>query len=89
MPNEIVEQKIIQVSFWKAATILASAVLVSIVGTAFTVARVINSDHFLLARTVDDVAELKTGKLDVAIYEIQQQQITKDLEEIKRMIREL
>lgn len=89
MTNEKIEQHIIQISFWKAVSVISGAVLVTIVGTTFAVARVINSDHFLLARTVDDVSQLKERKLDANIYEIHQQQILDRFDRLETAIREM
>lgn len=82
------EQKIIQVSFWKAFTVLSGAVLVSIVGTAFTIGSILNTDHFTLVRAVDDITDLKTTKLDKDIYELQTQQIINKLQDIEDYIKD-
>lgn len=53
------ENKYIKVSFWKALAIVAGAILVSVVGTAFTIANTGVSDHFLLVRAVERIDELE------------------------------
>lgn len=80
------QQKIIEISYWKAVSIVAGAVLVSIVGTAFTIGSTLNSDHFLLARTVDKVDELDQTTVKEDVYEIQQRQILQELREIKEQL---
>ncbi len=87
--NTFTEQKIIQVSFWKAFSIVAGAILVSIVGTAFTVGSIVNSDHFLLANTTDRVVSLEQNTVRKDVYEIQQEQIITSLNEIKDQLRSL
>lgn len=53
------EAKYIQVSFWKALAIVSGSVLVSVVGTAFTIANTGVSDHFLLVRAVERIETLE------------------------------
>lgn len=78
----------VELPFWKALSILSGAVLVSIVGTAFAVGRVLNTDHFLLARAIDDIAVLKEAKVEQKVYEIQQGHILTELQEIKDILKE-
>lgn len=40
--------KIIEISYNKALGIIAGAILTAMVGTAFTVARILNTDHFTI-----------------------------------------
>lgn len=49
----------ITIDLWKAISIVAAAILTTFVATAFGAFRVLNTDHFVLAATVNDVAELK------------------------------
>lgn len=60
--------KVLEISFNKAIAILAGAVLTSIVGTAFTVFRILNTDHFVLANTVEDVETLKNTTVNKEVY---------------------
>jgi len=84
--TQIYERRVIEIGFWKATSILAGAILVSIVGTAFTLGSILNSDHFLLASTVDRVDEIETVMVRKDVYEIQQTQIMNALKEIKTEI---
>lgn len=79
-------QKIIEIGYWKAVSIVSGAILVSIVGTAFSVGTVLNSDHFALVRAVDDISDLKVVKLDKQVYELQYEYIRQQLDEIKKAV---
>lgn len=86
MTNEHAQTKVIEIPFWKALSVVSGAVLVSIVGTTFTVGTVLNTDHFVLARTVDEVAELKQKKADSALIEYRLNEIDKKLSNLDSKI---
>ena len=52
-------KKTIEISFNWAVTIFVGAILTGLVGGAFTVGSILNSDHFTLAANVEDTKELK------------------------------
>lgn len=62
----------IQVSFWKAAATVATAVLVSVVGTAFALAGTLNSDHFLTVSNTDRISAIEktTVRQDVLVEQL-------------------
>lgn len=74
-PATQAEHNIIAIGLWKAFAIVAGAVLVAIVGTAFTVGAVLNSDHFTLVTAIDDISELKTNKQDKTVSDLRYQQL--------------
>lgn len=84
--TQVYEKRVIEIGFWKATSILAGAILVSIVGTAFTLGSILNSDHFLLANTVDQLNSLEENTVRRDVYEVQQAQIIKELGEIKTLL---
>lgn len=84
--TQVYERRVIEIGFWKATSILAGAILVSIVGTAFTLGSILNSDHFLLASTVDQLNTLEENTVRKDVYEVQQAQIIKELGEIKSLL---
>lgn len=84
--SDVYERRVIEIGFWKATSILAGAILISIVGTAFTLGSLLNSDHFLLASTVDKLTLLETTTVRKDVYEVQQAQIIKELGEIKSLL---
>ena len=79
----------LQISFWKALSILASAILVTIVGTAFTVGGVLNSDHFTLVSAIENIERLEEEKVDQDIYDLQQEAIIKELEILNGTVTEV
>ena len=66
------QEQAYQISAWKAISILAGAVLVSIVGTAFTVANTVNSDHFLTVSNTDRISAIEktTVRQDVLVEQL-------------------
>lgn len=77
------------VDLWKALGVLGTAVLVSIVGTAFAVGGMLNSDHFLLAGAVKDIQALEVTSVKQDVYALQQSFIVSQLEEIKKELGEI
>lgn len=76
---EVKHDNYLQISFWKALSILATSVLVTIVGTAFAVGGVLNSDHFTLVSAIEDIDRLEEEKVDQDVYDLQQEAILKQL----------
>jgi len=78
-----------QISAWKLASIVGGVVVASIVGTAFTVATVLNNDHFLLLRTNERVVALEdsTVRQDVLIEQLEP--MRDDISEMKADIKVL
>ena len=54
-------KKTIEISFNWAVTVIVGTLLTGLVGGAFTVGSILNSDHFALAATIEDTQELKTN----------------------------
>lgn len=81
-----------QISAWKAISIIGGAVIVSIVGTAFTAFAVINSDHFLLVSNTDRISalELSTVRKDVLVEQLapMRNDILEMKADIKLLVRE-
>lgn len=86
------DQQAYQISAWKAASIVAGAVIVSIVGTAFTVFSVLNSDHFLLLSATArlDAIEQTAVRRDVLLEQIapMKEDISEMKADIKLLVRE-
>lgn len=76
--------RVITVDLWKALGALGTAILVSSVGTAFTVGSVLNSDHFLLANATEDIKTLQGTSVRYDVYTVQQRYITEQLENINK-----
>lgn len=78
-----------QITAWRAVAIIASAVLVSVVGTAFAFFNTANSDHFQLIRHADrlDAIEESTVRQDVLIQQLEPMKA--DLAEMKADIKVL
>lgn len=81
--------KTLTVSIWTALGILGSAILVSVVGTAFAVAGTANSDHFLLQSTALAVTELKLTTVSKDVYEANQASLSVSLRDIKTQLEAL
>lgn len=62
----------IQLSFPKAISILAGAVLTTFVATVFVVAGVANNDHFTLISVRDLATKLEQTKVDAQVYQADQ-----------------
>lgn len=78
--------KSLTINIWAALGILGSAILSSIVITAFTMARSLNSDHFLLQSTAEAVSEIKTNQdkyVSKDVYEANQAALNTALLDIK------
>jgi len=54
-------KKTIEISFNWAVTLFVGAILTGLVGGAFSVGTILNSDHFALAANVEDTQELKSS----------------------------
>ena len=78
--------KTVTVSIWTVVGVLGSAVLVSIVGTAFTIAATANSDHFLLQSTATAVTEIKSSYVDKDVYAANQASVNTSLRDIKNTL---
>jgi hypothetical protein len=82
-------QKEYHISFWKLLSIVGGSILVSIVGTAFTVANTGVNDHFILVRAVDDIRELKTSCVPRGEIESRLSRIESDISGIKSDVKEI
>lgn len=67
--------KSLTINLWAALGILGSAILVSIVATAFTVGRTLNSDHFLTNANASAIEEIKGTYVRSDVYAANQQEI--------------
>lgn len=74
------------ISVWTAMGILGTSIIVSVVGTAFTVGRTLNTDHFTLVRTADSVAEIKASYVNKDVYSANQESINSSLRDIKNQL---
>jgi Tfp pilus assembly protein PilO len=83
------DEKAYQISAWKALAIICGAVLVSVVGTAFTFISTASSDHFRLERTESRVDALETTTVKQDVIEARLEPIQQDITEIKADIKEL
>lgn len=81
------EEKIFTISLQKALAIVVGAVLTSVVGTAFTVGSILNSDHFTTLANAREIEVLTTNKMDKAVYEANQVALKEDLTEMKTDIK--
>lgn len=81
--------KQLTINIWAALGILGSAILVSIVTTAFTVGRTVNSDHFLLQSTADAVVEIKASYVNKDVYNANQASINTSLRDIKNSLTDI
>lgn len=66
------QEQAYQISAWKAVSILAGSVLVSVVGTAFALAGTLNSDHFLTVSNTDRISAIEktTVRQDVLVEQL-------------------
>lgn len=95
MTNET--DKTFTISFFKAAAILATAIIGTSVVTGFSVVSTLNSDHFILARAVSDLDELEGAvilrvELEPRLTNIERQIVElreSDIAEMKQDIREI
>lgn len=78
--------KSVTINIWTAMGILGGAVLVSIVGTAFTIASTANSDHFLLQSTATAVTEIKSSYVNKDVYDANQTSVNTSLRDIKNTL---
>lgn len=78
------EQKIITISLWKAIIIVVSALLGGAGGGIWGAVVTINSDHYALANTIEDVRDLKNSYTNIIIS---LGDIKTDLGEIKGELR--
>lgn len=79
----------LQISFWKALSVLAGAILVTIVGTAFTVGGILNNDHFITLANARNIEVLQEEKVDQDVYDVQQEAIIKQLETLNETVEEV
>lgn len=78
-----------QISFWKASAIIGGAILVSVVGTAFTVISIANTDHFTLVGLGHRVNALESESVRKDVLTEQLAPMRDDIVEIKTDIKEL
>ncbi len=78
-----VSPKQFTINIWTAFGILGGAILVSIVGTAFTIGRTLNTDHFTLESTAAAVAEIKASYVNKDVYDANQAALISSLRDIK------
>ena len=83
------QEQAYQISAWKAISILAGAVLVSVVGTAFTVANTVNSDHFLTVSNTDRISAIEETSVRQDVLVEQLTPMRADIAEIKTDIKQL
>ena len=79
----------LQVTLWKALSILAGSVLVAIVGTAFTVGGVLNVDHFTVLANAKEIISLQDDKVDQDVYDVQQEAIIQQLKTLNTTLGEV
>lgn len=87
MPTK--EPKVITISFQKAMAIVAGAILTSIVGTVFTTASVLNSDHFAIINNTEAIGELKVNCVTKDKYELQVEVFNKKMDEMNNGLKEI
>jgi hypothetical protein len=78
-----------QISFWRALSIVSGAVLVSVVGTAFTVLNMLNTDHFTLIGLSHRVTALESVSVRQDVLSEQLSSIRTDVSEIQSDVKEL
>ncbi len=81
------QEQAYQISAWKAISILAGAVLVSVVGTAFAVAGTLNSDHFLTVSNTDRISAIEETSVRQDVLVEQLTPMRNDIVEIKTDIK--
>lgn len=76
------EEKIFTISLQKAMAIIVGAILTSVVGTAFTVGSILNSDHFTTMANAKEIEILTNNKIDRSVYEANQVALKEDITEM-------
>lgn len=79
----------LQISFWKALSVLAGAILVAIVGTSITIGGILNTDHFATIANAKNIELLKEEKVDQDVYDVQQEAIIQQLEKLNTTVDEV
>jgi 5-bromo-4-chloroindolyl phosphate hydrolysis protein len=82
-------EKTLHISFWKALSIVATVVLTTIVGTAFTIFNTGVSNHFVLVRAVDDIEVLKTNTVSRGELIPRIETLESDIKDIKLDIKDI
>lgn len=83
------EEKTLTISLWKAISVFALAIVGTSVATAFSVVSTLNSDHFILARAVEDIDSLEGRVVITAELEPRLINLERDLAEIKQDVKEI
>jgi prefoldin subunit 5 len=78
-----------QISFWRALAIISGAILVSVVGTAFTTITILNTDHFTIVGLGHRVSALETITVRQDVLSEQLSPMRNDISEIKSDIKQL
>lgn len=78
--------KSLTVNLWAALGILSSAILVSIVTTAFTVGRTLNSDHFIVQSSASAITEIKSTYVRSDVYTVNQSATQNTLAEMNNRL---
>lgn len=97
MTNETAHQDVnnqdstqgIRVSAWKAFGVVATSVLVTFVGTVFTVGSILNADHFTVLSHTGQINALKEEQLTKELYEADQRAVKLQLETLTKGINDL
>jgi hypothetical protein len=82
------DDKAFQVSFWRAISIVGGALLVGIVGTAFTIFTTANSDHFLILSNTDRISAVEKTSVRQDVLTEQLAPMRSDILEIKTDIKQ-
>ena len=81
------QEQAYQISAWKAVSILAGSVLISVVGTAFALAGTLNSDHFLTVSNTDRISAIEKTTVRQDVLFEQLKPMSDDISEMKADIK--